>query len=91
VFCVIPAKAGIYNVLILLDSCFRRNDKSWLFFDFLDSPQPFSSDAVAKRHGRPAVNDRIRSSSVEMVNLQTHVGATGEFSRAEVPGLDLAC
>jgi hypothetical protein len=34
-FCVIPAEAGIYNLLIFMDACFRRNDKPRVIFDFI--------------------------------------------------------
>ncbi len=32
--CVIPAEAGIYNPLIFMDSCFRRNNKQGQFSTF---------------------------------------------------------
>ena len=35
--CVIPAEAGIQNVLFFMDSCLRRNDNSRNFSHFLDT------------------------------------------------------
>ena len=35
--CVIPAEAGIHNLLFFMDSCFRRNDDSRNFSRFLDT------------------------------------------------------
>ncbi|MBI5299818.1 MAG: hypothetical protein HY877_05950 [Deltaproteobacteria bacterium] len=57
---VIPAKAGIQNLLKILDSRFRGNDKSGVFKDALQKNPPVLIDGAHNLAGIQALSDYLK-------------------------------